>query len=103
MFFADLERFSIQSYLQKSRGPTCFAVDWQKLRGHVGYGRELRVCVSVKKRLHIYQYKKGLFEMVKVREGGRKGGREGEREGGREGREGGREGREGGMEEQRKK
>ena len=87
MFFADLERFSIQSYLQKSRGATCFAVDWQKLRGHVGYGRELRVCVSVKKRLHIYQYKKGLFEMVKVREGRREGGREGEREGGREGRE----------------
>ena len=83
MFFADLERFSIQSYLQKSRGATCFAVDWQKLRGHVGYGRELRVCVSVKKRLHIYQYKKGLFEIVKVREGGREGGRGEEGRGGK--------------------
>ena len=48
--------------------------------------------MSVKKRLHIYQYKKGLFEMVKVREGGREGGKEGRKEKRRErGREEGRE------------
>lgn len=67
MFFADLERFSIIGYLQKSRGASCFAVDWQKLRGDIGYGRELRVCVAVKKKLQIYQFRRENFELVKVK------------------------------------
>ena len=67
VFYADLERFSILGYLQRSRGATCFSVDWHRLRSHVGVGRELRVCVSVKKRLHIYNFRKGTFELVKVR------------------------------------
>ena len=66
MFFADLERFVINGYLQRSRGASCFAVDWQKLRGDIGCKRELRVCVSVKKRLQIYQFKNETFELVKV-------------------------------------
>ena len=66
MFYADLERFQILGYLQRSRGAACFAVDWHKLRSHVGYGRELRTCVSVKKRLQIYHFKRGVFELVKV-------------------------------------
>ena len=32
----------------------------------MGVGRELRVCVSVKKRLQIYNYTKGTFELIKV-------------------------------------
>ena len=67
VFYADLERFTIIGYLQKSRGAACFAVDWLRLRSHDGYGKELRVCVSVKKRLQIYHYKSAAFELVKVR------------------------------------
>ena len=68
VFFADLERFIILGYLQRSRGASYFAVDWHRLRSHVGVGRELRVCVSVKKRLQIYNYRKGTFELIKVSE-----------------------------------
>ena len=66
VFFADLETFTILGHLPKSRGATYFAVDWQKLRGRVGFGRELRVGVSTKKRLQLYEWKRNCFNITKV-------------------------------------
>ena len=66
VFFADLETFTILGHLPKCRGATYFAVDWQKLRGRVGFGRELRVGVSTKKRLQLYEWKRNSFITTKV-------------------------------------
>ena len=66
VFYADLETFTILGSLPKSRGATYFAVDWQKLRGRVGFGRELRVGVSTKKRLQLYEWKRNMFNITKV-------------------------------------
>ncbi|MCG8626332.1 MAG: hypothetical protein MJE68_30580, partial [Proteobacteria bacterium] len=66
VFFADLETFTILGHLPKSRGATYFAVDWQKLRGRVGFGRELRVGVATKKRLQLYEWKRTCFIITKV-------------------------------------
>ena len=66
VFYADLEAFTILGHLPKSRGATYFAVDWQKLRGRVGFGRELRVGVSTKKRLQLYEWKRNRFDITKV-------------------------------------
>ena len=66
VFFADLESFVILGHLPKSRGATYFAVDWQKLRGRVGLGQELRVGVAAKKRLQLYEWKKSNFVNTKV-------------------------------------
>lgn len=66
VFFADLETFTILGHLPKSRGATYFAVDWQKLRGRVGFGRELRVGVATKKRLQLYEWKRNGFIITKV-------------------------------------
>ena len=67
VFFADLETFTILGHLPKCRGATYFAVDWQKLRGRVGFGRELRVGVSTKKRLQLYEWKRNGFNITKVK------------------------------------
>ena len=68
VFYADLEHFAILGHLQKSKGATYFAVDWQKLRGRIGYSKELRVCVSTRKKLQLYEWKRGhIFVPMKVR------------------------------------
>ena len=66
VFFADLESFAILGHLVKSRGATYFAVDWQKLRGRVGFGRELRIGVATKKKLQLYEWKRNNFIITKV-------------------------------------
>jgi hypothetical protein len=50
----------------RSRGASYFSVDWQKLRGQLGFGRELRLCVATKKRLQLYEWKKSTFCQIKV-------------------------------------
>ena len=70
VLFADLETFVILGHLPKSRGATYFAVDWQKLRGRVGFGRELRVGVATKKKLQLYEYKRNSFIITKVSQEG---------------------------------
>jgi len=35
-------------------------------RGTIGYGSELRVCVSMRKKLQLYEYKKSYFTPMKV-------------------------------------
>ena len=97
IFYADIDHFHILGHVPRSRGAAHFAVDWQKLRGQVGFGRELsaahfavdwqklrgqvgfgrelRLCVTTKKKLQLYEWRKNSFSSIKVRGGG-------EREGG---------------------
>ncbi len=71
IFFADLEVFMIIGHLPRSRGASSFAVDWQKLRGQVGFNRDLRICLAIKKKLLLYRWEKNRFN-IKVSSIGKK-------------------------------
>ena len=66
IFYADLDYFHIQGHVTRSRGAAHFAVDWQRLRGQLGVGRELRLCVATKKKLQLYEWRKTNFYSMKV-------------------------------------
>ena len=66
VFYADLDQFMIIGHLPRSRGASSFAVDWQKLRGQVGFNRDLRLCLAVKKKLLLYHWEKNKLA-IKVR------------------------------------
>ena len=66
VFYADLDSFSIINRLTRSKGASYFAVDWQKLRAHGGFRRELRIAVATKKKLQLYEYKRSTFVLTKV-------------------------------------
>ena len=51
--------------LPRSKGVTCFAVDWQTLRSG-GKGGYLRICVAAKKKLLFYALKDRSFVTLQV-------------------------------------
>ena len=67
VFYADLEHYLIMGHVVRSRGATGLSVDFQKLRGQIGFGRSLRLCVATKKKLQLYEWRKSTFCPIKVR------------------------------------
>ncbi len=68
VFYADLENFHILGHVLRSRGASLFSVDWQRLHGQLGVGKELRLAVATKKKLQLYEWKKTSFVSIKVRD-----------------------------------
>lgn len=60
VFCADLDSYSMKKAIGKTKGVSCFAVDWQTLRVQCER-QELRICVASKKKLSFFEYKKGDF------------------------------------------
>ena len=64
--YTHLEHFTAPDSLPRCRGASCFALDWQKLRGVSSFSRELRVCVASRRKLFLYRYTKNTFVLMKV-------------------------------------
>ena len=61
----NLEYFQVMERLPRSKGVTCFAVDWQTLRSG-GKGAYLRICVAAKKKLLFFVLKDRSFITLQV-------------------------------------
>ena len=61
----DLEYFQVIERLPRSKGVTCFAVDWQTLRSG-GRGAYLRICIAAKKKLLFFVLKDRSFVTLQV-------------------------------------
>ena len=60
-----LEYFQVMERLPRSKGVTCFAVDWQTLRSG-GRGAYLRICIAAKKKLLFFVLKDQSFVTLQV-------------------------------------
>ena len=60
-----LEYFQVIERLPRSKGVTCFAVDWQTLRSG-GRGAYLRICIAAKKKLLFFVLKDRSFVTLQV-------------------------------------
>ncbi len=67
VFYADLEHFYILGNVLRPRGASLFSVDWQRLHGQLGVGKELRLAVATKNKLQLYEWRKTSFASTKVR------------------------------------
>ena len=61
----NLEYFQVMERLPRTKGVTCFAIDWQTLRSG-GQGAYLRICVAAKKKLLFYALKDRSFVYLQV-------------------------------------